>query len=82
MSKYNFYKLKKDEHDWKIHTIPEGRKVPFKVMGQIAREDVEQVLNFALDMSHMETDIIGIIVREDAIEGVIMKFLQIHFREK
>ena len=28
MSKYNFYKLKKDEHDWKIHTIPEGRKVP------------------------------------------------------
>lgn len=52
MSKYNFYKLKKDEHDWKIHTIPEGRKVPFKVMGQIAREDVEQVLNFALDMSY------------------------------
>lgn len=42
MSKYNFYKLKKDEHDWKIHTIPEGRKVPFKVMGQIAREDVER----------------------------------------
>ena len=38
----NLYKLKKDEHDWKIHTIPEGRKVPFKVMGQIAREDVEQ----------------------------------------
>ena len=34
MSKYNFYKLKKDEHDWKIHTIPEGRKVPFKVMGK------------------------------------------------
>lgn len=30
----------------------------------------------------METDIIGIIAREDAIEGVIMKFLQIHFREK
>ena len=25
---------------------------------------------------------LGIIVREDAIEGVIMKFLQIHFREK
>lgn len=48
----DYFKLKKDEHDWKIHTIPEGRKVPFKVMGQIAREDVEQVLNFALDMSY------------------------------
>lgn len=81
MSKYNFYKLKKDEHDWKIHTIPEGRKVPFKVMGQIAREDVEQVLNFALDMSYGDGH------HRDhrqggAIEGVIMKFLQIHFREK
>ena len=63
------------------YILSRKRKVPFKVMGQIAREDVEQVLNFALDMSYGDGHH-RIIVREDAIEGVIMKFLQIHFREK
>ena len=73
MSKYNFYKLKKDEHDWKIHTIPEGRKVPFKVMGQIAREDVEQVLNFALDMSYGDGHHRDLVLCQDLVQ-VKMRF--------
>ena len=55
MSYPDFYKLKLLEKDGKrIHTIPEGRKVPFEAIGTIDPEDVQKVLDFSLDMAYGE----------------------------
>lgn len=55
MSYPNFYKLKLLEKDGKrIHTIPEGRKVPFEAIGTIDPKDVQKVLDFSLDMAYGE----------------------------
>lgn len=55
MSYPDFYKLKLLEKDGKrIHTIPEGRKVPFEAIGTIDPKDVQKVLDFSLDMAYGE----------------------------
>ena len=53
MSYPNFYKLKLSEKDGKrIHTIPEGRKIPFEAIGTIDPEDVQKAIDFSCDMNY------------------------------
>lgn len=53
MSYPDFYKLKLLEKDGKrIHTIPEGRKVPFEAIGTIDPEDVQKAVDFSRDMTY------------------------------
>ena len=55
MSYSDFYKLKVTEKNSKrIHTIPEGRKVPFEAMGTIDPEDVLKAVKFSHDMAYGE----------------------------